>query len=255
MDLVGAPRDGSAVGATLHDHLAVGPREHVVVVELETRQAVPVRAKKAEHLGARGPVGIDALHVVERVDALDARAREGRGGAVGRVGVGPSLEVGEGGVLREGAVVVARVSPEGGGQDVGRARLVADLAGVAVERLAVNARGEHVAVAVVDGAATGRDGHVARVVGVCLGGEAWRLDDLQPHEPEGDEGKQDEDAHRQAEPARALRARLVVGRERAAGLVLVSGRGGAAGRPCAAFARALPGASIWAPARASAASA
>ena len=83
-------------------------------------------------------------------------------------------------------------------QKVGHGAWVGHLGGVAVDGLAVDADGEHVAVAVIDGAATRPERHLVRA-GVLRGlGEVAGADDLQPHEPERDqrkEGKHDDEDH------------------------------------------------------------
>jgi len=74
--LVGPTRDGRAAKARLHDHLAVDAGEDVLVLELETRETLAIRTHGPQDLTTRPVVGIDALGVIEVVDALDVTLAE-----------------------------------------------------------------------------------------------------------------------------------------------------------------------------------
>lgn len=74
-DLGGAPGDGRATQAGLHNHLAVGAGENVVVVVLRP-EAGALAAHEAQDARAGAAVGVDALGVLEVVDAREALVGE-----------------------------------------------------------------------------------------------------------------------------------------------------------------------------------
>ena len=145
--LVGSDGNRLAIAAALHEHLAVGALEDIVVLKLEARDAVAVRVDEAKHLTANGTVRIDALHVRESVDAGDAILRERGEEILGHIGVDLALHIGEGGVLGERRQVIIRRAAKGVRKLLGTRGLVRDLFGIAVDGTALDARGEDVAIA------------------------------------------------------------------------------------------------------------
>ena len=200
---LGAPGDRHARAAALHDQLARRAAQDVVVIQLQPRYTVAVHIDEPEHLARHLAVRVDALGVVDEVDPRKALLLQG----VGRIHVGLALQVDEGGVfLQQVAVVVGRPAErirEGGG---GR-RDVFDLFRVGIDRGGVDARGEHVAVAVVDGPAMG--GYVDVDRARRRGGLAvlGRLDHLQIHQaahPDQSDGEKREQQQRQTARRRAV---------------------------------------------------
>ena len=167
-DRGGAARDRGPVEAGLHDHLAVGAGEDVIVVELEAGQAVAVRAHVADDLRPDRPVGIDALSVRHEVDAGELAGVELVAQLVCDLLVDLALDVDEGRVLGEEVHVVALVAAQRADEQRRHARGVRDRLGVGVDRLALDAHRQRVAVAVVDRAALCVQRH--RVGSLRLGG-------------------------------------------------------------------------------------
>ena len=178
---------------------------------LETRETIAIRADDAKHLTTDVAVGILALTVTQVVDALDAALREVTLNLVGLVRVHLHLDVGEGRVLRKRREVRGGLPTKISGENPSGCSLVRDLVGVAVDRRAVDAHGEHVAVTVIDGATLCLDGDDVEALQGRLALKVRDIEDLQPKQAGTDEGSDGDDSDGKGVQA-GIEARRVEGR-------------------------------------------
>ena len=149
---LGAARDRHARRASLHHEPARNPLEDIVVIQLEPRDALAVHVDESEHLACDFSVRIDALGVVDEIDARQALILE----RVGLVGIGLTLQVDERRVLSQQLFIRGESPPSVSAQRGGRGRNVFYLFRDWRRRRGIDACGEHVAVAIVYGAAAGQ---------------------------------------------------------------------------------------------------
>ncbi len=150
----------------LHEHLPVCALQDIVVVQLEPREPVAVHADDAEDLACHRAVRIHALRVIEKVYTLNAGVGELLLELLCLVLVHLSAYVHKRCIFLELVDIIARAAAEDLCDHVSGAAGVVDFLRVRVDRLAVDACGKHVAVAIVDGAALGMQRNGVRAL--CL---------------------------------------------------------------------------------------
>ena len=178
----------------LHEDAAALAADAGIVGGLETAQAVVVDADVAEHVRPELLVGIEALVLLHEPDAveiqlLDAAFLVGRDLAPH---VGERAAVGEAPAQRR-PLLAGAIGERAAERRSGRVR-VADFRRHRIDRVRVDARRQHAALAIDDVAALGRCVDRVQVLPFGAGHHVGALDDLQIHQARFGAG----DPHRQA---------------------------------------------------------
>ncbi len=179
----GSARNGSAVGALLQDELSGGSLQNVVVIQLEARLPIAIDIDQAKNLTRHFAVRIDALHVVEKIDAVQAEVFQ----SLGLIEVDLALYVCERRILRlKSPLIKRRVAAKGFGELFSRVRNIGYLFGIAVDCLRLHVAREHFSIAIIDCAAARGKIERQRSGGGGLLAVVLRHNDLQIHQSGND---------------------------------------------------------------------